>query len=624
MRSLLLLLALALPATAQAGLFKKRKPMQSSVEPADQADTPAEREAPAGPPVEGGHGASEAPAGAETQARAPEEGSLWNYIEEVEGAVPDEDAVHDSEELDAERSAERDFLIETLRRQASDESFVADPNDPLHLKAIDPSEFDLPIVVNASVVKWMKYFTGDGRKYYGRWLGRSSRVRPMMYEALDAGKLPRDLVYLSMIESGYSNHAYSRAAAVGLWQFMSATGSEWGMRIDWWVDERRDPQRSTKAAVAFLGYLNKKFDSWYLAAAAYNGGPGRVDKGIKRHGTRDFWTLVERGAFHPETANYVPKLLAATIIGHHPERYGFTDIAYQMPVETEVVEVSPGYSMELISRCAGASQDEMMDLNPHIRRWTLPADGKKVRLNVPKGHKESFLAAIAVAEPDVKALATMEHRVRRGESLGTIATKYNVSVKELMAANRIRNANKIAVGQVLSIPGKGRLPSERPDRDPDAMAATVKAPSLKKSSASTSAKPSHAAESSAHEDRREVALASVGPVSSSKPKAKTTSHVVQRGENLARIADRYNVSQSDLLRWNDIDNANKILVGQRLKIVEPSGSSVKWVRYTVKRGDTLSEVASRYGVSASDIKSWNNLKGSQINVGQSLKIRKSG
>ncbi len=593
MHSFLLAIALLLPSPAHAGLFKKRK----ALAPAEDAPADVERVETRAPQKRVDQPLS--PTEELMEVRAAGEGSLWNFIEEVEGEVPDQDAQEATEELDAERSAEREFLIDLLRRQNADENFVSDPKDPLHLKQVNPAEFDIPVVVNAAVVKWMKYFTGSGRKYYHKWLGRTTRVQPMMFEKLDAAKMPRDLVYLSMIESGYSNHAYSRAAAVGLWQFMSPTARDWNLRVDYYIDDRRDPEASTVASARFLNYLYKRFGHWHLAWAAYNGGPGRIDRAIKRYGTNDFWELVRLNALHTETEDYVPKLIAAAIIGKHPERYGFTNINYEMPLEYETVMAPPGYSLATVARCAEATEAEIMELNPHIRRGALPPDGPEVRLYVPKGRGQSFLAALSEATPDAR-ITYKTHKVRSGESLSSIASKYGVSASDLQSVNRIRNANRITVGMVLTIPTKGGTFAAVEDRE--VATRTVTSPK-----SSSSAK------------KKEVTLAStVGTVT---PRTKTTTHVVQKGESLGKIADRYGVSQSDILRWNNIDNPNKILVGQRLKVV---ASSSGWTQYTVKRGDTLSGIADRYNVSVSDLKSWNNIKGNQINSGQTLKIRKKG
>jgi len=522
----------------------------------------------------------------------PPEGSLWDYIEDIEGAIPTGDVVPASEELAAERQAEARFMDQLAGASAPPPRFYKDPVavlavDPLHLDEIDPSEFDIPIVVNDDVIRWMKYFTGRGRKYYARWLGRSSRYRPMMYEKLEAAGLPRDLVYLSMIESGYATHAYSSAAAAGLWQFITPTGREWGLRVDYWVDERRDPEMATDAAVKFLDHLNKKFGHWYLAWAAYNGGPGRVSRAISRHGTKDFYKLVELNAFPAETDNYVPKLVAAAIIGHHPERYGFTDIKYQDRLEYDAVEVGPGVSIDVLAKCAGVSVEEFQHLNPHLRRFAIPPDGKKHTLRVPKGDGRQFLAKLDKVPP-AERLTYTTHRVRKGESLGKIAGRYGVSVAAIQRTNNIKNPNRIYVGMELVIPTHGTAP----------------AAVMAKSSAS---KP------------KSKSLTSSKGAAKPKPKSKKVTHVVRKGEALSTIASKYGVKTADVMRWNGIKNANKVYVGQKLTIYDKSTS---WSTYTVRKGDNLGLIAKRHGCSVTDLRSWNNLSSSRIYPGQKLKIRR--
>ena len=510
----------------------------------------------------------------------PAEGSLWDYIEEIEGSVPADEAVAPSEELDAERTAERSFLAtggpSTASLDIYEDPEGATADDPLHLRKIDPSEFDIPIVVNDDVVRWMNYFTGSGRKYYAKWLARSTRYRPMMYEKLDAAGLPRDLVYLSMIESGYATHAYSRAAAVGLWQFITPTGREWDMRVDWWVDERRDPELATEAATRFLGYLNKKFGHWYLAWAAYNGGPGRVGRAIERHGTKDFWELVEKNAFPGETDNYVPKLLAAAIIGKHPERYGFTGIEFQDRLVYDTVKVGPNVGIDVLARCAGISQEEFQSLNPHLRRWALPPDGDDYTIRVPLETGPTFLAALDKVPPSER-LTYRRYKVARGDTLGVIAARHGVSVNDITRFNRIKNANQIYVGMELVIPAPGANPP------PSALASTA------------------------------------GSAPPAKPKARKSTHTVGRGEALSTIARKYGVSTADLKRWNHISNANHIQAGQRLTVYT---SSTTWQTVTVKRGDSLGRIAQRNGCTVAELKSWNGLRSSTIHPGQKLKVRR--
>jgi membrane-bound lytic murein transglycosylase D len=455
--------------------------------------------------------------------------------------------------------------------------------DPLHLDEIDPSEFDIPIVVNDDVIRWMKYFTGRGRKYYAKWLARSGRYHPMMYQKLEAAGLPRDLVYLSMIESGYATHAYSSAAAAGLWQFITPTAREWGLRVDYWVDERRDPEMATDTAIKFLNHLNNKFGHWYLAWAAYNGGPGRVSRAVARHGTKDFYKLVELNAFPSETDNYIPKLVAAAIIGHHPERYGFTGIEREAPLSYDTVEVDPGVSIDVLARCAGVSVEEFQALNPHLRRFAIPPDGKRHTLRVPTGDGRQFLAKLDKV-PKSERLTYTTHRVRKGESLGKIAANYGTSVAAIQRTNNIRNANRIYVGMELVIPTNGAMPA--------AVASSASSSSRSLTSSAGSSKP--------------------------KPKSKKVTHTVRKGEALSTIASRYGVNTSDVMRWNGIKNANKVYVGQKLTIYDRSTS---WTTYTVRKGDNLGAISRKYNCSVSDLRTWNNLSSSKIYPGQKLKVR---
>jgi len=511
---------------------------------------------------------------------AYEAGTLWDYVEQIEGAIPTGQPIPQSAELEEERNTESSYIQQAVGVPKIPTAFYTDPvgtlaADPLHLSEVDPTEFDIPVVINEDVIRWMKYFTGPGRKYYTRWLARSTRVQPLMIEKLDAAGLPRDLVYLSMIESGYLSHAYSRAAAVGLWQFISSTGKEYDLRIDWWVDERRDPEAATDAAIDFLGHLHRKYGHWYLAWAAYNGGPSRVSRGIRQHGTKDFWTLVDKNAFPRETDNYVPKLIAAAIIGKHPERYGFTNITYQDPIAVERVEVGPSIGLDVLAKCAGITQEEFQALNPQLRRWALPPEPAKQTITIPKNKRKSFVAALDKVPPQER-LTFRRHHVQKGETLGRIAQKYGVSATELQRLNRIDNANRIYVGMELVIPVPGT-------------------------------------------SNGEASFASSAGSGPKQPRAKAVTHVVRSGESLTKIASRYGVTQQDLMRWNQISNPNRIQVGQKLRLVEPA---TNWTSYTVRKGDNLTRIATQHSCTVEEIKSWNHLRNSNIYPGQKLKLHK--
>ncbi len=507
----------------------------------------------------------------------PESGTLWDFIE--------------SESL---KLSEQHIQVEGLQKTVAlpqmlidqsissvDRAFYTDPiktleHDPLFIDMIDPKDFDIPIVVNDDVKRWMNYLLGPGRKYYAKWLSRSTKFTPMMQQKLRKAGLPEDLIYLSMIESGFSTAAYSSAAAAGLWQFIPTTGREMGLRVDWWIDERRDPEKSTDAAIKFMSRLYNNFDHWYLVWAGYNGGPGRVSKGITKYGTRDFWELEAHNAFPSETDNYVPKIIAAAIIGKYRERYGFTDIKYQQPLEYDTVSIEGNVGIDVLAKCAGISVSEFKAYNPHLLQHALPTTPKKQDVNVPKSTE--FLASLAKV-PKSERISYQRHVIKKGESLGRIAAKYGVSVQSIQTKNNIRNANRIHVGQVLLIPSSGEA---------KALVSAKGGSSSRKSS------------------------------TSSKKTTKTITHTIGKGENLNLIAKKYGVSVSDIKRWNKISNANKIYAGQKLKIYTNQPS---WTTYTVRSGDNLTKIAKKYGVSVSDIKKWNNMKSTKIYVGQKLKIQ---
>jgi membrane-bound lytic murein transglycosylase D len=476
------------------------------------------------------------------------------------------------------------------------------PGDPYYLTLFDPSEYDIPVEINDAVVGWIKYFTGTGRKHYHRYLERSTAVRPLMYEKLDAAGAPRDLVYLSMIESGYNTHATSHAAAVGLWQFIAPTARMYDLRVDSWIDERRDPELAAEAAIRFLTDMHKDFGHWYLAWAGYNGGPGRVDRNIARYGTHDFWTMVSKGGFHSETQQYVPKIIAAAIIGKHPERYGFTDLKYLEPVLTDKLDVSTAVSIDTMAKCAGISADEFRKLNPHLRQNSLPDDGKTHRIYVPKSGGDSFLAALELVPPEER-IVLKTHKVQRGESLGTIASRYGTTVGAIQEANRIRNPNVISVGSSLVIPGKG-------------MSVVDSGETALASSAGGGSTRSPAATSSSSSSKKS------SKKSSSSTKA--TSYTVRKGDTLGSIASSNGISLDELRSNNGIKGSH-IEVGQKLsltgKAASSASSSSSSSTYTVRKGDTLSSIAAAAGCSISDIKRWNNIKGDHIEAGQKLKTK---
>jgi len=530
--------------------------------------------------------------------------SIWDYIESEAAVTATSAAREATVELAAERLDEL-AALGAVGAEPPTEYYLnpvaATNRDPLHLDKVDPKEFDIPVVVNDDVKRWMQYFLGRGRKYYTRYLARSTRWLPMMHAEIERRGMPRDLVYLSMIESGFSPGAYSYASAVGLWQFMSATGREYGLRIDWWVDERRDPERATSAALDYLAYLNRYFDgNWWLAWAGYNGGQGRVMNASRRYGTTDFWKIIQYDYLHTETENYVPKLIAAAIIGKHPERYGFVGLDYSEPFTFDRVEVPASTPVEVLARCAGVDEEAFLELNPKLNQWALPPDPEVQTVRVPKGASARFVEALAKVPP-AERQTFQKHVVRRGESLGSIAKRYGVSTADLARLNHLKNVNHISVGMSLVVPGAGA---------PEGAALTDAKPA-----AAPAAAPPAAAK----------------PAAPAAPPAPVTTYTVKAGDTLASIAQARGVTMDQLKAWNAIKDENTIYVGQKLSLkggsaeaAPAAAASAAPTVYTVKAGDTLSGVAAAHRTTVDQLKSWNRLTGSTITVGQRLVVKGGG
>ncbi len=579
------------------------------------------RAAPAAPPSgasPSGASATNLPSEAETPAQGDPEPSIWAYIEGAEGAPPTPATLAATEELVEERTAELGRLGQVGASAPVD--YYLDPvrateGDPLHLERVNPKEFDIPIVVNDEVIGWMRYFLGSGRKYYTRYLERSTRWMPLMHQELGARGLPKDLVYLSMIESGFSTGATSYVSAAGLWQFMSYTGRDYGLRIDWWVDDRRDPEASTKAALRYLGDLHRMFaGDWQLAWASYNGGQGRVMRATRAAGSTDFWTLARGSYLHSETDNYVPKLIAAAIIGKHPERYGFVGIKYQPAFTFDAVTVPASTNVAALAKCAGLTQEAFLEYNPALRRFALPPDPATQRIRIPAGMTAAFNDALAKVPAEDRITRLQRHVVKRGQSLASIARSYKVDLAELARANHITTKSRLRVGTELVIPVAGSVADE---------VGAAPASSKGTAPAATSSTPATA---SAKTSKR----------------AAPATHVVKPGDTLGAIATRYGATQKELQAWNGLKSTT-VKVGQKLVVSAPAASTAvtsapapvaapaskpgaaartgKTVRYTVRRGDTLASIADTYDCSIAEIKAWNGLKGSTIYVGQKLKIK---
>jgi peptidoglycan lytic transglycosylase D len=402
---------------------------------------------------------------------------------------------------------------------------------------LEATEHDIPIPQNSKILSYVELFQGRLRDYIEESLARGSRYLPMIQDVFRAEGLPLDLAYIPIIESGFKTNALSKASAKGPWQFMKATAVEQGLKHDWYVDERSDPQKATVAAAKYLKTLNKLFDGdWHMVLAAYNGGLGRVQRAVKRSGTEDFWKLAESSRYLPrETREYVPLILAAIIVAKNPAQYGF-EAATQEPVGYETVTLDRPIDLRKVAEWTGQSIDDIQALNPELRRWTTPVGAKGYELKVPTGTAEQFTARLAAASPD-DLVSLKWYTVKRGESISTIARKLRVSRVELAEANRMSTKSPVRAGQELVIP---RAPAAVLAADTTTRSAPVEVAS------------------------RPITGSAPMPASLRQPSA-TVVYRVKPGDTLSSIARLFDTSVERIKTWNRL-RSNRISAGAQLKI----------------------------------------------------------
>ena len=314
----------------------------------------------------------------------------------------------------------------------------------------EPS-FDIPIVMNSRVEQFIQFFQTTIRHKFVTWLARSEKYIPFMKSLLREQGLPEDLVYLSLIESGFDPNAYSRAKAVGLWQFIYFTGKRYGLQSNWWVDERRDPEKSTIAAAKYLKDLYGMFACWYLAAAGYNAGEYKIINAIKRYKTEDFWKLTNYRYLKRETKDYVPLMIAAALVAKDPEKYGFIDIDYQEPLRYEKVKVPELTDLSHIARACETSVEDIRDLNPELRRGVTPPNETEYEVKIPFGKKDLFLENFEAMQP-LEKFQFKTHLVRKGETLPRIAKSYRVDLEPLLEINHLGKTSPLSKGTTILIP----------------------------------------------------------------------------------------------------------------------------------------------------------------------------
>lgn len=317
------------------------------------------------------------------------------------------------------------------------------------LDAPETLDFDVPIIRTAKVDKHVQFFSSHIRDRFEMWLGRLERHRPMVERIFTEFNLPVDLVFLSLVESGFSTNAVSRAKAVGPWQFIKSTAKAYDLRVDNWIDERRDPVKSTIAAARYLRDLYQLFGSWPLAMAAYNAGERKVGRALVRAQADDFWDLTDTKLLKRETKEYVPRFLAAALIAKDPARFGLA-VPSQTPVEYDEVIVTRPIHLRTAALASGASYEELKTLNPELRKDLTPPD-PAYHLKVPAGRKEAFLANLATYQ-DWKRVHAVRYQVRRGDTLPLLASRHGTTVSAILEANALAKSEKPKPGDWLLIP----------------------------------------------------------------------------------------------------------------------------------------------------------------------------
>ncbi|MGE0361194.1 MAG: LysM peptidoglycan-binding domain-containing protein [Vicinamibacterales bacterium] len=399
---------------------------------------------------------------------------------------------------------------------------------------------DIPIPQNDRVLGYVEAFQGRLRTFLSEGLTRGAEYMPMIQAVFREEGLPLDLAYVPLVESAFKPTALSRASARGVWQFMRPTARENGLTHDWYIDERADPEKATRAAARYLKTLHRIFDGdWHLALASYNGGPGRVQRAVKRYGVRDFWRLsATRGRLPRETREYVPMILAAMIIARNPGQYGF-EVPAAAPPATEVVTLRGPVDLRRIAEWANVPADDIRALNPELRRWTTPVRDSAYRIKVPAGSAAAVAEAHAATAPE-DAASLQFYAVRKGESMATIARKLRVSRTDLAEANYLRANARVRPGQKLVVP---RAPS------PALLARREAAPTAPAAPAAASDAAPAVAIAEAAADAAPAVIV----------------YRVRKGDTLYAIARRHGVTVDELRAWNRL-RGSALSIGTRLSI----------------------------------------------------------
>ena len=479
--------------------------------------------------------------------RVPSEG-LWTQ---------ETPAIEENPELSRE-TAEDIALLETVPVFEQAEGRTVVSNEVV---------FDFPVVENDRVRYFIDLYSGSARVTFKRWLERSGRYLPVMREIFSQYDLPLDLAYLSMIESGFTDRAYSWAHAAGPWQFIESTGRVYGLHVDWWLDERRDPEKATHAAARFLTDMYEFFDGdWYLAVASYNAGMGKIQRAIEMYDSRDFWEISRGKYLQEETKHYLPKFLAALTIAKQPEKYGFTDLDYHEPLKYDVVEVPTATDLELAAELCGVSYEEIKRLNPELKRWSTPPSVHNHSLRLPLGSSERFLEKY-LRIPVAERARYKRHEVVAGDTLLKLAKRHGIQVDDIVRLNKVSDPRALKIGSTLILPLRQGYTSRPLDELEDDYVRSYR-----------------------------------------------RTYTVREGDSLWKISRKFEVSEKQLRVWNKLGWSNLLRPGQKLvvsaagaKSARSSRQAAKRLVYEVKSGDTLWDIGQRYNVGTREIMNWNNL-----------------
>lgn len=476
-----------------------------------------------------------------------------------------------------------------------------------HLPPPD-APFTIPFHDHSSVDAMINFYSGRVKDRFEVGIQRFGLYAPTVQRILAEEGVPPDLIWLAMVESNYNAQAYSRAHARGLWQFIPGTGRKFGLKQDFWVDERSDFEKSTRSAARYLKELHGMFGDWHLAIAAYNAGEGKIGRAIRSTGRKDFWHIRQTRYIRTETKNYVPAFLAVMAIMRNPSAHG-VNYAPQPAMQWDTVEVRGATDLSVLAQCAGTTTEILSQLNGELRRGMTPGHGEPYSLRVPRGSKAQFAEKYA-ALPAEQKLAWQRHVVRSGETVASIAERYGASTAGILAANRLSSASKLQTGRTLMVPQGPAFDSAQADR----IASLTTGWSV--------------------EDERDRSSST----------ARRT-YRVRPGDTLSSIARRHGVSVAKLTQWNGLRNSHRIRVGQRLTIRGGSSSSTASASasrssgssasspaassgsgrttHVVRPGDTLSEIAAAHGTTVANLRAWNKMsRRNTIYPGEKITIMK--